>query len=93
MIPVTLPRLPTTNDDDGTGSPLRPDLYCLDHDRRIVIPVEFTVADDANLSAAVSRKHAKYDPWLLRNPCASIARLVPGARDPHYLSSGPSTRS
>ena len=62
---------------------LRPDLYCLGHDRRVVVPIEFTVADDANLSAAIGRKHAKYDPWLLQNPCASIARLVPGARDPH----------
>ena len=65
------------NDDDA-------DLYCLDHDRRVVIPIEFTVADDASLCAAVRRKHAKYDPWLLRNACASAARLVPGARDPHH---------
>ena len=72
---------PTADDDDDASSPLRPDLYCLDHDRHIVVPIEFTVADDANLSAAISRKHAKYDPWLLRNPCASIARLVPGASD------------
>ena len=28
----------------------------------------------ANLRAAIGRKHAKYDPWLLQNPCASIAR-------------------
>ena len=77
------------NDDDDASSPLRPDLYCLDHDRRIVVPIEFTVADDANLSAAVGRKHAKYDPWLLRNPCASIARLVPGARDPHSWTFDP----
>ena len=61
----------------------RPDLYCLDHDRRVVVSIEFTVADDANLGAAIGRKYAKYCPWLLRNPCASIARLVPGARDPH----------
>ena len=45
--------------------------------------------DDANLSAAIGHKHAKYDPWLLRNPCASIARLVPGARDPHSWTFGP----
>ena len=80
---------PPASDDDDTGGPLRPDLYCLDHDRRIVIPIEFTVADDANLSAAVGRKHAKYDPWLLQNPCASIARLVPGARDPHSWTFDP----
>ena len=78
-----------TNDDDDASSPLRPDLYCLDHDRRIVVPIEFTVADDANLSAAIGRKHAKYDPWLLRNPCASIARLIPGARDPHSWTFDP----
>ena len=53
---------PPADDDDDASSPLRPDLYCLDHDRRIVVPIEFTVADDANLSAAISRKHAKYDP-------------------------------
>ena len=74
---------PIDNDDDGAGSPLRPDLYCLGHDRRVVVPTEFTVADSANLGAAIGRKHAKYDPWLLQNPCASIARLVPCARDPH----------
>ena len=74
---------PPANDDDDASSPLRPGLYCLDHDRRIAVPIEFTVADNANLSAAIDRKHAKYDPWLLRNPCASIARLVPGARDQH----------
>ena len=45
-------------------------------------PIEFTIADDANLGASVGRKHAKYDPWLLRDPCASVARLVPGAHDP-----------
>ena len=80
---------PPADDDDDASSPLRPDLYCLDHDRRIVVPIEFTVADDANLSAAISRKHAKYDPWLLRNPCASIARLVPGASDPHSWTFDP----
>jgi hypothetical protein len=80
---------PANDDDDDASSPLRPDLYCLDHDRRIVVPIEFTVADDANLGAAISRKHAKYDPWLLRNPCASIARLVPGARDPHSWTFDP----
>ena len=47
------------------------------------------VTFDANLSAAIGRKHAKYDPWLLRNPCASIARLVPGARDPHSWTFDP----
>ena len=38
----------TSEDDDGDGAdnPLRPDLYCLDHDRRVVIPIEFTVAGD-----------------------------------------------
>ena len=80
---------PPANDDDDASSPLRPDLYCLDHDRRIVVPIEFTVADDANLGAAIGRKHAKYDPWLLRNPCASIARLVPGASDPHSWTFDP----
>ena len=52
------------DDSDDADSPLRPDLYCLDHDRRVVIPIEFTVADDANLNAAIGRKHAEYDPWL-----------------------------
>ena len=80
---------PIDNADDDDSSPLRPDLYCLDHDRRVVVPIEFTVADDANLGAAIGRKHAKYDPWLLRNPCASIARLVPGARDPHSWTFDP----
>ena len=80
---------PVDNDDDDAGNPLRPDLYCLDHDRRVVVHIEFTVADDANLGAAVGRKHAKYDPWLLRNPCASIAHLVPGARDPHSWTFDP----
>ena len=41
------------------------------------------ITDDANLDAAIWRKHAKYDPWLLCNLSASVARLVPGARDPH----------
>ena len=40
---------PIDDDADDTGSSLRPGLYCLDHDRRVVIPIEFTVADDANL--------------------------------------------
>ena len=82
----------TSVDDDGGGaaSPLRPGLYCLDHDRRVVIPIiEFTVADDANLCTAIRRKHTKYDPWHLRNPSASIARLVPGARDPHTWAFDP----
>ena len=70
--------------------PQLPDLYCLDHDRRVAIPIEFTVADDANLGAAIGRKHAKYDPWLLRNPCASIARLGP-VHATH--TRGPSIRS
>ena len=70
-------------------SPLRPDPYCLDHDRRVVIPIEFTVADDANLGTAVRHKHAKYDPWLLRNPSGSVTRLVPGARDPHTWTFDP----
>ena len=83
------PTPPPANDDDNIGSPLRPVLYCLDHDRRVVVPIEFTVADDANLCVAIGRKHAKYDPWLLRNPCASIARLVPGASDPHSWSFDP----
>ena len=73
---------PPANDDGGPDSPLRPDLYCLGHDRRVVVPIEFAVANDANLSASIGRNHGKYDPWLLRNPCASIARLVPGASDP-----------
>ena len=77
------------DDSDEDDSPLRPDLYCLDHDRRVVIPIEFTVADDANLDTAVRRKHAKYDPWLLRNPSASVARLVPSARDPHTWTFDP----
>ena len=77
------------NDGDGADSPLRPDLYCLDHNRRAVIPIEFTVADDANLGVAVGRKHAKYDPWLTRNPCASVARLVPGAHDPNTWTFDP----
>ena len=76
-------------DGDDAGSLLRPDLYCLDHDRRAVIPIEFTVADDANLGTAIGRKHTKYDPWLLRNPCASVARLVPNARDPHTWTFDP----
>ena len=76
-------------DDDGADSPLRPELYCLDHNRRAVIPIEFTVADDANLGVAVGRKHAKYDPWLTRNPGASVARLVPGAHDPHTWTFDP----
>ena len=80
---------PPANDDDDASSPLRPDLYCLHHDRRIVVPIEFSVSDDANLSAAVVRKHSKYDPWLLRNPRASIERLVPGARDPHSWTFDP----
>ena len=52
-------------------------LYCPVHDRRVVIPIAFTIADDASLGTAVGRKHAKYDQWLLRNPSASVARLVP----------------
>ena len=52
-------------------------------------PIEFTVADDANLGTAVGRKHAKYDPWLLRNPGASAARLVSGACDPHKWTFDP----
>ena len=80
---------PPANDDEDAGSPLRPDLHCLDHDRRVDVPIEFTVADDANLGASIGRKHAKYDPSLLRNPCASIARLVPGARDPHSWNFDP----
>ena len=80
--------------DDGADGPLRPDLYCLDHGRRVVIPAEFTVADDAGLGAAVGRKHdAKYDPWLLRNPSASIARLAPGAHDPHSWAFDPQSMS
>ena len=82
---------PPANDDDDAGSPLCPDLYCLDHDRRVVVPIEFTVADDANLSAAIGRRHAKYDPWLLRNPCASIAHASSPVRVTH--TRGPSTRS
>ena len=54
-----------------------------------ILSSEFTVADDANLAAVVGRKHAKYDPWLLRDPCASVARLVPGARDPHTWTFDP----
>ena len=77
------------DDSDDADSPLRPDLYCLDHDRRVVIPIEFTVADDANLNAAIGRKHAKYDPWLSCNPSASVARLVPSARDPHTWTFDP----
>ena len=57
---------PAANDDDDASSPLRPDLYYLGHDRRVVVPIEFTVADDANPGAAIGRKHAKYDPWILR---------------------------
>ena len=64
-------------------------MYCLDHDRCVVVPIKFTVSDDANLCAAIGRKHAKYDPWLLRNPCASIARLVPDAHDPHTWTFDP----
>ena len=64
-------------------------LYCPVHDRRVVIPVAFTIADDASLGTAVGRKHAKYDPWLLRNSSASVARLVPGACDPHSWTVGP----
>ena len=41
------PTPPPANDDDDVGSPLRPpDLYCLDHDRRVVVPIEFTVSDE-----------------------------------------------
>ena len=76
-------------DEDDADSPLRPDLYCLDHNRRVVIPIEFTVADDANLGVAVGRRHAKYDPWLKCIPCAPIARLIPGAHDPHTWTFGP----
>ena len=49
-------------DGDDADSPLRPDLYCLDHDRRAVIPIEFAVADDANLGTAIGRKHATTSP-------------------------------
>ena len=77
------------DDGDGADSPLRPDLYCLDHDRRVVIPIEFTVADDANLGTAARRKHTKYDPWLLHNPSASVVCLIPGARDPHTWTFDP----
>ena len=70
-------------------SSTQPSRPCLDHDRRVVIPIEFTVAYDANLSTAVRRKHAKYDLWLQRNPCFSVARLVPGARDPHTWTFDP----
>jgi len=51
--------------------------------------IEFTVADDANLGVAVGRKHAKYGPWLMRNPCASVARIVPDTHDPHTWTFGP----
>ena len=64
-------------------------MYCFGHDRRVVIPIEFTVADDANLGTAVGRKHAKYDPWLLGNPYASVARLATGARDPRTWTFDP----
>ena len=47
------------------------------------------IMSDANLGAAVGRKHAKYGPWLTRNPCASVARLVPGAHDPHTWTFDP----
>ena len=77
------------DDDEDADSPLRPDLYCLDHDRRVVIPIEFTVADDANLGTAFGRKHAKCDPWHHRNPTASVARLVPGTRGPHTWNVDP----
>jgi hypothetical protein len=86
---TTRPHPPVDNYDDDAGNPLRPDLYCPDHDRRVVVPIEFIVADDANLGAFIGRKHAKYDPGLLRNRCASIARLVPGARDPHTWTFDP----
>ena len=80
--------------DEGADGPLRPDLYCLGHGRRVVISAEFTVADDAGLGAAVGRKHdAKYDPWLLRNPSVSIVRLVLGARDPHSWTFDPQSMS
>ena len=86
---VTCATSPIDNDDDDAGSPLRPDLYCLDHDRRFVVPIEFTVADDANLGATIGRKHAKYGPWLLRNPCVSMTRLVSGARELHSWTFDP----
>ena len=89
LVPLATGATSDGDDSDGADSPLRPDLYCLDHDRRVVIPIEFTVADDANLNAAIGRKHAKYDPWLSCNPSASVARLVPGARDPHTWTFDP----
>ena len=51
------------DDDDDAGSP-HSALTCsvstmTMHDRRGVVPIELTVADDANLGAAVGRKHAK----------------------------------
>ena len=82
---------PIDDDADDACSPLRPGLYWLDHDRRVVIPIEFTVADDANLGAAIGRKHAKYDPWVLRNPCASIAHALSPVHTTH--TRGPSIRS
>ena len=37
----------------------------------------------------MARHDQSRDPWLLRNPCASIARLVPDARDPHSWTFDP----
>ena len=78
-----------SDNDDGADSPLRPNPYCLDHDVRVVIPIEFTVADAANLGTAVGRKHAKYDPWLLcviRAP--RLRALSPVHVTPVFLGTG-----
>ena len=77
-------RLPMSTGDGTTRPPpnqspdpstidhslLRPDLYHLDHHRRVVTPVEFTIPDDANIAESVDRKHQKYGPWLRAHPVA-----------------------
>ena len=88
MIPMPFPHLPTTTTMTSAAR-FAPTYTVLTTTGHIVVPIEFTVADDANLRAAIGRKHAKYDPWLLQNPCASIARLVPGASDPHSWTFDP----
>ena len=50
---------PGSADSDDDSTALRPDLYRLDHGRRAIAPIEFTVLDDDNLTAAVDAKHRK----------------------------------
>ena len=95
--------LPVSTGDGTTRSPpnqspdpstvdhslLRPDLYHLDHHRRVVTPVEFTVPDDANITESIDRKHQKYGPWLRAHPVAHVIRLDPTVAQSQGWTIGP----